>query len=424
MEIYTVQAGDTLTSIARKKGLSAELLQRENMLSNPESLVAGQDILILRPEVTHTVKAGETLSSIAREYGTTANAILRNNPTADADALIPGTELVISYEGVNPSRRIIMNGYTYPGIERDRLKRILPYLTFLTIFTYGFTNNGDLIAPDDIELIELALSYGTAPVMLVSTLTENGTFSNQLADMLLGSSELQQRLINNIIRTMEEKGYKALDIDFEFLPAERRESYIAFMAELTERLNAKGMYTLIALAPKTSSAQTGLLYEAHDYYGLGRASNFSLLMTYEWGYTYGPPLPVAPLPNVEAVISYGVSEIPPQKILMGIPLYGYDWRLPYVKGTMARSISPVEAVEIALKYRTDIQYDDYRQAPFFYYTHDGIQHVVWFENMRSINAKLDIAENYGLAGMGLWNIIREFPQFYMLVNSRFIIERV
>ena len=223
---------------------------------------------------------------------------------------------------------------------------------------------------------------------------------------------------------MEEKGYKALDIDFEFLPASRRESYIAFMAELTERLNARGMYTLVALAPKTSSAQTGLLYEAHDYYGLGRASNFSLLMTYEWGYTYGPPMPVAPLPNVEAVISYGVSEIAPQKILMGIPLYGYDWRLPYVKGTMARSISPVEAVEIALKYRTDIQYDDYRQAPFFYYTHDGIQHVVWFENMRSINAKLDIVENYSLAGMGLWNIIRQFPQFYMLVNSRLIIERL
>ncbi len=424
MEIYTVKAGDTLTSIAAARGLSAELLQRENMLSNPESLVAGQDLIILRPEVTHTVTRGETLSAIAQRYGTTANAILKNNPTADAYALIPGEELVISYEGVNPTRRIIMNGYTYPNIERSRLKAILPYLTFLTIFTYGFTNNGDLIAPDDTELIELALSYGTAPVMLVSTLTENGTFSNQLADVLLGSEELKQRLINNIIRTMEEKGYKALDIDFEFLPASRRESYIAFMAELTERLNARGMYTLIALAPKTSSAQTGLLYEAHDYYGLGRASNFSLLMTYEWGYTYGPPMPVAPLPNVEAVISYGVSEIAPQKILMGIPLYGYDWRLPYVKGTMARSISPVEAVEIALKYRTDIQYDDYRQAPFFYYTHDGIQHVVWFENMRSINAKLDIVENYSLAGMGLWNIIRQFPQFYMLVNSRFIIERL
>ena len=65
-----------------------------------------------------------------------------------------------------------------------------------------------------------------------------------------------------------------------------------------------------------------------------------------------------------------------------------------------------------------------RQAPFFYYTDNGVQHVVWFENMRSINAKLDIVENYGLAGMGLWNIIRQFPQFYMLVNSRFIIERV
>lgn len=141
-------------------------------------------------------------------------------------------------------------------------------------------------------------------------------------------------------------------------------------------------------------------------------------------YTYGPPLPVAPLPNVEAVISYGVTEIPPQKILMGIPLYGYDWKIPYVKGTRARSLSPVEAVELALQYGTDIQYDDYQQAPFFYYTEEGQQHVVWFENMRSINAKLDLIKNYGLAGASLWNIIRDFPQFYMLVNSLFNIQRV
>ena len=117
MEIYTVKAGDTLTSIAAARGLSAELLQRENMLSNPESLVAGQDLIILRPEVTHTVTRGETLSAIAQRYGTTANAILKNNPTADAYALIPGEELVISYEGVNPTRRIIMNGYTYTALS-------------------------------------------------------------------------------------------------------------------------------------------------------------------------------------------------------------------------------------------------------------------------------------------------------------------
>lgn len=91
---------------------------------------------------------------------------------------------------------------------------------------------------------------------------------------------------------------------------------------------------------------------------------------------------------------------------------------------MAKSLSPVQAVELALEKNTQIEYDDYQQAPYFYYTDNGQQHVVWFENLKSANAKLNLIENYGLAGASLWNIIREFPQFYVLVNSRFNIAKL
>lgn len=286
MEIYTVKQGDTLTSIAERFGTTPDEIIKTNLITNPENLVTGQDILILIPDITHTVTQGETLSEIAYKYNTSVNAILRNNPYITAYNLPPGTNLNITYTNVLPEKFIILNGYTYPEIPFDKLIRILPYLTFLTIFTYGFTNNADLISPADESIISLALDFGVAPVMLISTLTENGTFSNELAGTLLSSPDLQDRLINNIINTMESKGYKALDIDFEYLPVENRESYIAFVAKLTERLNAMGYYSLVALAPKTSSSQPGLLYESHDYYGLGRAANFALLMTYEWGYTY------------------------------------------------------------------------------------------------------------------------------------------
>lgn len=286
MEIYTVKQGDTLTSIAERFGTTPEEIIKTNLITNPENLVTGQDLIILIPQITHTVTEGDTLASIAEEYNTSVSAILRNNPAITSDNLPLGTSLAITYKGVDPTRPIILNGYTYPEIPREKLIRILPYLTFLTIFTYGFTNNGDLISPDDEELIRLSLDFGVAPVMLISTLTSAGTFSNELARTLLNSPELQSRLINNIINTMDEKGYKALDIDFEYLPVENRESYINFVATLTEELNKKGYYTLVALAPKTSSTQRGLLYESHNYLGLGRAANFALLMTYEWGYTY------------------------------------------------------------------------------------------------------------------------------------------
>lgn len=424
MKIYTVKQGDTISSIAQKYGLTPEELLRVNVIDNPDNLVVGQDIIILVPEIKHIVETGDTLQEIANIYNTTVNSILRNNPTITPDNITVGMPITITYNGVNPTRSIALNGYTYPEIPLEKLVKILPYLTFMTIFTYGFTNDGDLIEPDDTRLINLALDFGVIPTMLISTLTSAGTFSNELAKRLLEDTELQLVLINNIINKMEEKGYKALDIDFEYLPVENRQNYIDFVTRLTQALNNKGYYTLVALAPKTSTDQPGLLYESHDYFGLGRAANLALLMTYEWGYTYGPPLPVAPLPNVEAVISYGVTQIPPQKILMGIPLYGYDWQIPYIKGTKARSLSPADAVNLALNTGSEISYDDYQQAPFFYYSENGQQHIVWFENLRSIDAKLNLIDNYGLAGGSLWNIVRDFPQFYMLVNSRFNIAQV
>lgn len=424
MEIYTVKAGDTISSISNQYGLTPEEILNVNIIDNPDNLVVGQDLIILIPEIRHIVETGDTLNEIANIYNTTVNSILRNNPNLTPDNIDVGSSITISYKNVSPSRSIAINGYTYPEIPLQKLIKILPYLTFLTIFTYGFTNEGDLIEPNDTTLINLALDYGVMPTMLISTLTNQGTFSNELARTLLNDYELQTILINNIIAKMDEKGYKALDIDFEYLPVENRQSYIDFVTRLTQALNEKGYYSLVALAPKISTDQEGLLYESHDYFGLGRAANLALLMTYEWGYTYGPPLPVAPLPNVEAVISYGVTQIQPQKILMGVPLYGYDWQIPYVKGTKARSLSPVEAVNLALNTGLEISYDDYQQAPYFYYTEGNQQHIVWFENLRSINAKLNLVENYSLAGISLWNIIRDFPQFYVLVNSRFNIAQV
>lgn len=313
MEIYTVKAGDTISSISNQYGLTPEEILNVNIIDNPDNLVVGQDLIILTPEIRHIVETGDTLNEIANIYNTTVNSILRNNPNLTPDNIAVGTPITISYKNVSPTRSIAINGYTYPEIPLQKLIKILPYLTFLTIFTYGFTNEGDLIEPNDTTLINLALDYGVMPTMLISTLTSEGTFSNELARTLLNDYELQTILINNIVDKMEEKGYKALDIDFEYLPVENRQSYIDFVTRLTQALNEKGYYSLVALAPKTSTDQEGLLYESHDYFGLGRAANLALLMTYEWGYTFGPPLPVAPLPNVEAVISYGVTQIPSQK---------------------------------------------------------------------------------------------------------------
>ncbi len=418
MLIHVVQEGDTLEKISQSYDVPLSTLI--NLNSPPtEALVPGQTLVIRRPAEFYTVKEGESLNQIADETGTDINLILRNNPQIAGRQLYPGESLVISYDDENQrGKSLITNGYAYPYIDRELIIKALPYLTMLTIFTYGFTSEGELIAPDDEELIELAYSYGVKPVMLLSTLTADGSFSNELADILLNSPYLQDILIQKIIENMQAKGYYALDIDFEYVPQKDKENYAAFVENLTNQLNQRGFLTLIALAPKTSADQPGLLYEAHDYFALGRAANLALTMTYEWGYTYGPPMAVAPINKVNEVLSYAVTEIPPQKLLMGIPLYGYDWPIPFEKGvTKATSLSPQQALIIAQENGVAIQYDEMSQAPYFRYA--GDTHEVWFEDARSIYAKLMLLKMYNLTGIGYWNLARDFPQNWAVLNSLF-----
>lgn len=147
--------------------------------------------------------------------------------------------------------------------------------------------------------------------------------------------------------------------------------------------------------------------------------------SYEWGYTYGPPMAVAPLPNVRRVVEYALTEMPAQKIWLGIPNYGYDWPLPFAEGvTRATSISNQYAVRLALRYGAEIRYDTFAQSPWFRYTDEqGREHEVWFEDARSIQAKLALIPEYGLYGAGYWNLMRPFPQNWLILDSEYNIRQ-
>lgn len=421
MIIHKVRTGDTLNSIANEHNISPELIILQNDLPNPDNLVVGQELAIFIPSAVYTVKSGDTLSSVSSDNDISLNSLLRLNPWLISMPLYPDMTVILSYEGSEQTQDIVANGYTYTDIQSEQLRKAMPYLSLCTVFTYGFDKSGSLIEPSDSNVLAIINEYGITPVMLLSTLTADGTFSNALAGEILNNETAQNILIENIKNTMTNKGYRGLDIDFEYLPVEDRDKYASFVEKLTSELNKSGYITLVALAPKVSANQPGLLYEGHDYFALGRAANLALAMTYEWGYTYGPPMAVSPINEVEKVISYAVSEINPQKLLMGIPLYGYDFKLPYIRGTSrAVSLSPQQAIELAVKTGSEISYDETAQAPYFYYTADDkSQHIVWFENASSTIAKLNLVKKYKLAGVSYWSLNRSFPQAFMILNNEF-----
>lgn len=432
MLIYVVKTGDTLASIANQYSITPEQITRDNELPNPDKLVIGQSLLILQPEVTHTVQQGETLSQIAEKYKTTENQILQNNFWIGEKGFIsPGELLVISYKknvevASGNFGNIVVNGYAYPFIDKTVLRKTLPYLTYLLIFTYGFTAEGELIPPQDSELIQYAIDYGVGPIMVLAPMNAQETFDTQIAHNMFNNPEGQNKLIDNILANIKEKGYRGIDIDFEFILPEDKQLFIDFIQKLKNKLSPEGYTVSIALAPKTSVDQPGLLYQAHDYAAIGPIVDDALLMTYEWGYTYGPPMATAPINNVRQVLEFGKTQIDPNKILMGLPNYAYDWPLPYVKGqTAAESISNIQAVARAAQYNVEIQFDPVAQAPFYNYTNEqGIAHVVWFDDARSMSAKLLLINELKIHGAGVWQIMDFFPQMWFNAIGLYNITKV
>lgn len=432
MLIHVVESGETITSIANQYDLTPERIIIENGLPNPENLVVGQSIVILYPDVIHTVAEGDTLYEIAATYGVEPLQILQNNPQiGETEVLIPGQVLVISYKpdpetGGVKLGNIIVNGYAYPFIDRAVLRKTLPFLTFLSLFSYGFTSTGELIPIEDEELIQIAKSYQVAPIMMLAPMTAEGAFSNEIAHTMFTNPETQNTLINNILTNLEAKGYYGLDIDFEFVLPTDAEAFISFIENVKSRLEPEGYIVMVALAPKTSADQPGLLYAAHNYPAIGEIADYVLLMTYEWGYTFGPPMATAPVNSVRIVLEYGISEIDPNKILMGMPNYAYDWPLPFIRGeTQAESLGNVEAIIRAAEYQVTILFDPEAQAPYYYYTNaEGTPHVVWFDDARSMEAKFRLIPEYGLIGTGIWQIMKFFPQCWLVVNTLFSVNKV
>ncbi|SFE17448.1 spore germination protein [Lentibacillus persicus] len=417
---YVIQPGDTLWQIAQMFGVSVQELAAANNIADPSLIYAGQ--LLQNPYFTHTVSAGEYIWLIAQWYGVSPEQIIAANNIEPPGLIFPGQQLRIPAP-VKPLTEV--NGYITrvdaQGVPE--VMRLGKYLTYLSPFMYSITEDGSLTTLPEQPVLEAARANNIAPLLVVTNFTQN-EFNSDLAASVLRSTEAQEQLINDLLEIMRAKGYAGVNFDFEYVYPEDRENYNQFLRLVVARLRPEGFLVSTALAPKETADQVGLLYEAHDYAAHGEIVDFVVLMTYEWGWAGGEPWAIAPINKVRDVLDYAVTVIPRDKILMGVPLYGRDWEIPWVEGTFASTVSPKEAVQLAAANGVSIQYNETYQSPFFRYSDEsGQEHEVWFEDARSMQAKYDTVKEYGLRGVSYWALGTPFPQNWPVLQDNFTIRK-
>jgi spore germination protein len=428
MIIHVVQPGETMESIANQYGVAVERLILDNDIPNPNNLIVGQSIVITYPSITYTVQEGDTLKGIADAYDISVMQILRNNPfLSEREFIYPGEFLVISYG--EKKDKIKTNGYANPFINIEILRKTLPYLTYLSIFGYTLKENADIVEPDDEELIQMAKEYQVAPIMLVSTLSFMGIGSSEAAHNILYKEDITDKYIENIINILRRKGLYGVSFIFSFITPLYEEAYNRFTEKVTKRLNSEGFTVITSLPPMTEIETNLITFEKINYSQIGNYANQVVVMNYSWGNNPGPPMPAASIFMLRLFVDYLITQIPTDKMIIGLPLFGYGWQLPYIIGvTQANAITYESAINLALDTGSEIMFDETSQNPYYQFILNRagipIQYMVWFVDVRSIAALTGLVTEYNFPGIAVWNIMTFFQQMWLFINSQYEIEKL
>jgi spore germination protein len=327
---------------------------------------------------------------------------------------------------------IEVNAYVLPSpIARDdaaagELATAAEALTWVSPFSHRALADGSIDSPDDAEVRSLGELGGAAPLLVVTNAKPNGAFDTAAATALLESAEAQERLLGEVARLRDERGYRGLSVDFERLRPEDRDGFAAFLRRAAESEHDAGGLLVTAVAPKYHAEQGGIWHAGHDYALHGEVADRVVVMAYEWSWRYSQPGPIAPLAEMRKVMRYAASEIPREKLLLGLGLYAYDWTLSGSHSVgRAKRLDLSKAVELAANRGATVEYSTHYESAWFRYVDDeGREHAVWLETRRSLTAKLDMVRALGLRGISLWRLPDPGGEAIELVQELFEVAKL
>ncbi|HEX2986594.1 MAG TPA: glycosyl hydrolase family 18 protein [Chloroflexota bacterium] len=310
---------------------------------------------------------------------------------------------------------------------------------------------GNVGSRDDNTLIAYARDKG------VKVLPSLLTGSDWLNHRLLTNPAIADRYLSQIVSYVVEMGYPGFDLDMENIGDADRDAYSTFVAKLADALHQRGKILTLAIPAKTTDVRTGWA-GPYDYAALGKSADLILLMTDDYSWSTGPAGSIAPKDWVDKVAAYAVSQMPLEKVLVGLAFYGYDWNKTQA-GTKARGLQYAQSVAIAKQHGAQITTDPTTGSATFSYTaragemvpntsppadskHDisvrqlgqcAVQEpaapspkptptpvpvqerTVWLEDAAAVASKLDVAVKRNVGGVGSWRLGQEDPAVWPLL---------
>ena len=254
---------------------------------------------------------------------------------------------------------------------------------------------------------QLAYDEARAAGLAVYPLVTN---KREATDAILGSEGMRTKTIDSIMRVIDEQGFDGINLDFELVPAHHKDNLTAFVTELYKRMKDKKKTLIVSVFPKVDVDES--VHGAYDYDALSKQSDYLQIMAYDRQWATSEAGAIAPIGWFEENLKYAIEHGGGAgKVIIGLSLYGYDWG----GKAEAETVTYVDATVRAEKAGAQVQFDETDKAPYFIYD----DHEVWFEDERSMNAKLDVIAKYNPAGIALWRLGQEQPEIWNAITAKY-----
>ncbi|HOX40911.1 MAG TPA: glycosyl hydrolase family 18 protein [bacterium] len=374
-------------------------------------------------------------------------------PTTSPLRAISYTREAKSKPHLNLSRRII--GFA-PHWQLDKMGSVrLDHLTDVIFFSLTVDNEGNFAKKDSKgEDDEGWVAWNAAPAndLIAKTQITGGNagltvalLNNEIIKNFLNSEESQANLLNAVIKEVKRKHLGLINLDFEYTgePADDLPpKFTSFAKRMKKALDKEVPGTELDMNLLARSGRDPRLFQIEK---LKDSIDKFIVMSYDY-YTGGSDSagPVAPMKgkdekkyffDITTTYSDLAKIMPADKIIMGVPYYGYDW--PVKDKTNPRSLALKQSDENGwvetLSYgraRTDSEFtgenchfDELAQTPWCGYTDPvtGKDRIAWFENTESIKRKYDYAKNQNFSGVAIWSLgyDREYPDLWDILRQTF-----
>ncbi len=276
-------------------------------------------------------------------------------------------------------------------------------------FWYSLNEHGTIKKTTNCENQDLIDLCKENNILIVPTISNGQTAS--ITSSIFSDQAKQENTISNIMNLIDTFGYDGIQLDFESMNPEDKDSFSTFVQSLSLRMSQENKILITTLHAKTSENGIWDGTKSQDWEAIGQYSDFVNIMAYDHHWSTSESGEIAPISWIRDVLDYANTVMNLEKILLGVHFYGYDW-----VGEKASALEYTDVLDLISTYNVTPEMT-FEKEKYFTYEKDGYDHFVYYSDHETLEERLNIVTDYEIAGIAIWRLGHEDQENFITIND-------